>query len=107
MNAVSERISAAPVARPDARSGQLPEPVHPDHVDGEAFGGVLAALGRRVDQGERLIQRASKGNLGTLDAAALIAVQAGIYRYVEAVDLASKLVDRASNAVRSVLQSNQ
>jgi hypothetical protein len=28
-----------------------------------------------------------------------------MYRYVEAVDLASKLVDRATGAVKTVLQS--
>jgi hypothetical protein len=40
----------------------------------------------------------------TLDARALIAVQAGIYHYTEAIELAGKLVDRATNAVRTVLQ---
>jgi hypothetical protein len=33
----------------------------------------------------------------------LIALQVGIYRYTEAVDLASKIVDRATNAVHTVL----
>ena len=38
------------------------------------------------------------------DTGTLIALQVGIYRYTEAVDLASKIVDRATNAVRTVLQ---
>jgi hypothetical protein len=67
---------------------------------------VLKHLGQRLDGGEALIDRATRGDLGRLEAPALIAIQAGIYRYVEAVDLAAKLVDRATNAVRTVLQSN-
>jgi hypothetical protein len=34
----------------------------------------------------------------------LIALQAGVYRYGEAVDLASRLVDRATTSVKTVLQ---
>lgn len=39
-----------------------------------------------------------------LDASELLALQAGVYRYSEAVDLAAKLVDRASSGVKTVLQ---
>jgi hypothetical protein len=65
---------------------------------------VLRALGRRVDAGEAVVQRALHSDMGGLDAHALIAVQAGIYHYTEAIELAGKLVDRATNAVRTVLQ---
>ena len=37
----------------------------------------------------------------------LLALQAGIYRYGETVDLAAKLVDKAGTNVRTVLQGNQ
>jgi hypothetical protein len=78
-----------------------------DPTPGESpFSGVLKHLGQRLDGGEALIDRATRSDLGGLEAPALIAIQAGIYRYVEAVDLAAKLVDRATNAVRTVLQSN-
>jgi hypothetical protein len=70
-----------------------------------SFDEVLGALGRRVDAGEALVGRALRSELGGLDAPALIAIQAGIYRYTEAIELAGKLVDRATNAVRTVLQS--
>ena len=36
----------------------------------------------------------------------LIALQAGIYRYTEAVDLAAKLVDRTTAAVKRTLQGS-
>lgn len=73
-------------------------------VDGASFGQVLRALGQRVDRGEAVMRRALHSDMGGLDARALIAVQAGIYHYTEAIELAGKLVDRATNAVRTVLQ---
>jgi hypothetical protein len=39
-----------------------------------------------------------------LGPAELIALQAGVYRYSEAVDLAAKLVDRATSGVKTVVQ---
>lgn len=95
-------------ARPDnpravSSAGRAWEPSDPGRA---GFAEVFTALGRRIDQGERVVDRATQRDMGSLGPADLIAVQAGIYRYVEAVDLASKLVDRASNALRSVLQSN-
>jgi hypothetical protein len=41
---------------------------------------------------------------GTLDAAELIALQAGVYRYSEAVDLAAKLIDHATSGLKTVVQ---
>jgi hypothetical protein len=71
----------------------------------DTFDRALDRLGREIDRGEALMRRSLHGASG-LDAAQLIALQAGIYRYSEAVDLASKLVDRAANAVRTTLQSS-
>ena len=34
----------------------------------------------------------------------LLALQAGVYRYSETVDLASKLIDRATSGVKTVIQ---
>jgi hypothetical protein len=60
-------------------------------------------LGGAIDRGESLVGRASRGGLGDLDSGQLIALQSGIYRYSEAVDLVAKLVDRTANAVRTVI----
>ncbi len=68
-----------------------------------AFSRALRGLGGAVDRGEALIGRATRGEVGGLDSAQLIALQAGIYRYSEAVDLLAKLVDRATSAVRTVV----
>lgn len=71
-----------------------------------SFARALQGVGGAVDRGEALVARASRGGLGELDAAQLIALQAGIYRYSEAVDLIAKLVDRTSNAVRTVVSQH-
>ena len=71
--------------------------------DGEGvFARAMRGLGREIDLGESRVARASQ--LRSYDTGTLIALQVGIYRYTEAVDLASKIVDRATNAVRTVLQ---
>lgn len=69
------------------------------------FHRVLLAVGAQADRGERLIRGVVSGRGGPMSAAELIALQAGIYRYTELIDLTSKFVDRAANAVRTTLQS--
>jgi hypothetical protein len=66
------------------------------------FARAMRALAREIDVGEARTAGASQ--LRSYDTGTLIALQVGIYRYTEAVDLASKIVDRATNAVRTVLQ---
>lgn len=86
---------------PSPPAASSPSPAGPPAPD---FRRVLERIGREVDSGEALVKRALTGGAGA-DAAELIALQAGIYRYTEAVDLASKLVDRVGSAVRTTLQS--
>ena len=69
---------------------------------GASFARALQGVAREIDRGERRFASASQ--LQSYDTGTLIALQIGIYRYTEAVDLASKVVDRATNAVRTVLQ---
>jgi hypothetical protein len=80
---------------------QAPEP---SKTAGE-FTRVLKGIGKAIDRGERIMAGAASGTYASLDAGALIALQAGIYRYSEAIDLTSKLIDRATNAARTVLQA--
>ncbi len=89
---------------PSVSGGREPAAPAAERAAGEAaFLKALKGVGRAVDGGEALIASASHGNLGSLDSAQLIALQAGIYRYSEAVDLVGKLVDRASTAVKTVV----
>ena len=71
-----------------------------------AFGRILRGLGREIDRGEALVGRAihAVGAGGELGPSQLLALQAGVYRYSEAVDLSAKLVDRATNGVKTVIQ---
>lgn len=66
------------------------------------FARILRGLGREVDRGEHMVGRALHG--GDLGPGELLALQAGVYRYSEAVDLSAKLVDRATNGVKTVIQ---
>jgi hypothetical protein len=73
-----------------------------------SFAGLLRGLGREVDHGESTLRKAlaSPRSAANLGPAELIALQAGVYRYSEAIDLTSRLVDRATSAVRTVVQGN-
>ena len=68
------------------------------------FARVLRGVGRELDRGEALAERAIHGG-ASLSPEALLALQAGIYRYSEALDLVAKLVDRGTQAVRATLQN--
>lgn len=85
------------------QAAQAPSPPSVAAPEG-TFAQALRGLGRKIDVGEAQVAAASQ--LHNYDTATLIALQAGIYRYSEAVDLASKIVDRAANAVRTVLQGS-
>jgi hypothetical protein len=79
-------------------------PPEPRHAPAESpFARAVRGLGREIDVGE--VQIAGASQFHNYDTGTLIALQAGIYRYTEAVDLASKIVDRATSAVHTVLSS--
>lgn len=78
--------------------------VGPPADEPSPFAKILGGLGREVDRGEGLVDKAlgrSHGEMGNVE---LLALQAGVYRYSEVVDLSAKLVDRASSGVKTVLQ---
>jgi len=94
--------------RPTAPSPNVPVPsqAQPEIAKRPSeFARVLRGLGGAIDRGERIMSGAASGTYQTLDAGALIALQAGIYRYSEAIDLTSKLIDRVTTAARTVLQA--
>jgi hypothetical protein len=74
-------------------------------VSGSSFKQVLESIGKEVKHGEALVEHAAHAR-GDISAGELIALQAGVYRWVEVVDLASKLVDRATQAAKTVTQGN-
>lgn len=74
--------------------------------DDGGFRRVLRGIGKEVEAGERATGQAiASARMGKdLSGAELLILQSRIYRYSEAVDLATKLVDRATNGVRTVVQ---
>jgi hypothetical protein len=89
---------------PPTPSREPPEPVAgAGERSVSSFERLLRGLGNEIEQGERAVRMAQRAS-ANLDAAELIALQAGIYRYSEAIDLAAKLVDRATSGVRTILQ---
>jgi len=72
------------------------------------FAEVLGDAARRLDAGRREIDAVIAGaRRGDLPPEQLLAIQAGVYRYTQEVELASKVVDRVTNGVKTVLQSQQ
>lgn len=110
--ALSESPRPAPSLPPSAADGppgppRTPAPAADGPPPERPFGAALRALGRRLDDGERAARDAERGLARGRDLAPgeLLLLQARLYRYGEAVDLTSKLVDRATNAARTVLQA--
>ncbi|MFC1643200.1 hypothetical protein ACFL5O_11040 [Myxococcota bacterium] len=72
--------------------------------EGGTFAQILAATGHQIDHGEKLLKDAMS-RVAQLDTASLIALQAGVYRWSETVDLVAKVVDRGNQCLRTILQS--
>ncbi len=91
--------ASSPMREASAREASAPPPSTP-------FARVLRGLGRELDAGERATHAAMASARSGRDFSSieLIALQSQIYRYSEAVDLATKLVDRATNGLRTVVQ---
>jgi hypothetical protein len=69
------------------------------------FAQLMRGLGHEVQGSETMVHQAiASARGGRLDPADLIALQAGVYRYSEAVDLASRLVESATTALKTVIQ---
>jgi len=69
------------------------------------FARVLEAIGREATRGEAAAREAIRATSAgrDLSAAELLALQSDVYRYSETIDLTAKLVDRATNAVKTVV----
>ncbi|MBL8684258.1 MAG: hypothetical protein JNK05_34105 [Myxococcales bacterium] len=82
------------------------------HAYGVAPAGTepLTEAGRRllsrISRGERFVEQVVRGasSGAAYTPADLLAIQAQVYRYTQEVELVSKFVDRATNAVKTVLQ---
>lgn len=107
---VGQAPAPAPVHRPPARalrSGRFAERL--EERERTLGAELLKDAARSIARGQALVDSvlsaARRGK--TFSNEELLAVQAGVYRYTQELELASKLVDKASGAVRTTLQSQQ
>jgi hypothetical protein len=89
-----------------APTTSTPAPTGTARPEASSFSEVLRGLGREIDRGEKTMRVAMESvrpgtELGPMH---LLALQAGVYRYSEAIDLASRLVDRAVGGVKTIVQ---
>jgi len=89
---------------------QRDEPARAPGADAE--GGAMRALrsaAASLTRGERMVSHvisaARHGKVFSNEE--LLAIQAGVYKYTQELELASKLVDKATGAVKQTLQSQQ
>lgn len=98
---IGESRPPSPVQSPEPRPAES-RPASAPGDEPSPFARILRGLGREVDRGENMVRNALHG--GDLGPGELLTLQAGVYRYSEAVDLSAKLVDRATNGVKTVIQ---
>lgn len=70
---------------------------------------MVADAAQSIGRGQRFIERAIRAARRgrELSPEQLIATQAGVYRYTQELELASKIVDKSTQAIKQVLQSQQ
>jgi hypothetical protein len=57
-----------------------------------------------MDQGEGSVQAALKAAPRMGPAGELLVLQAGVYQYTETFEVAAKMVDKGTNAIKTTLQ---
>lgn len=96
------RVDSAPSFREVLHGGTAAVGDAPD-----ASNSTLRDFAERIARGERTmdaaIRRSQRGQ--SLSQLELIALQMGVYRYTQELELGSRLVDRATGALKQVLQS--
>lgn len=97
-------IIPAHLAASDLPAASPPSKATSEKPAGPSFKDVLAGLGKRMDEGERSVQAAIEVAPKMGPGGELLTLQAGVYRYTETFELAAKMVDKATNAIKTTLQ---
>jgi hypothetical protein len=106
MSAIRE-LSPTPLLPPHPPHAPAPAPAKaPPEAGASAFARLVHGLSREADRGEATVRGALDAARGgvAMDAGHLLALQAGIYRYAETMDLAGQIVDKASTGLKTVVQ---
>jgi hypothetical protein len=98
-------VREARIAPPAVPDTSAPAPSPTPSTTASPFALLVRGLGHEVQRSESMVHRAmASASGGQLGPGELIALQAGVYRYSEAVDLASRLVENATTALKTVIQ---
>lgn len=98
------------------RASTSPGPAHPvgpsfrAALDRAAPDPVLAqveAAAESIAAGERQMSRAIQRVGHVSDPTELLALQMGVYRYVQELELATRVVEKTTSAIKTVMQSQQ
>ena len=100
IGAVEPRLPPVAASETPAKPAVAPVEGNPEP---SPFAKMLHGLGHELTSGESMM-RGAVSAAHDLGPGELIALQAGVYRYSEAIDLASRLVDHAGTSVKTVIQ---
>lgn len=95
-------IGGRPAASSPAGS---PSPRGPRSSFAEALEGAARSITEGQDRLEAALRAGRRGQV--LGNEEILSLQAGVYRYTQELEIASKLIDKATSAVRTTLQSQQ
>lgn len=93
-----------PIAAPTDVVGREVVPSAAKPSSGVSFKTILAELGSRMDRGEASVNTVTAVASRLGPGGELLALQAGVYRYTETFEVAAKLVDKASSAIKTTIQ---
>jgi hypothetical protein len=93
----SASTSSSPAAASEAR-------LRVEQPPQASFKEVLTRLSERMDRGEASVQAAIRAAPQMGPAGELLTLQAGVYQYTETFEVAAKMVDKATNAIKTTLQ---
>ncbi len=103
IRAIGEGMPKMPVEAPRAPESKPTAPAATNPGERSAFPRLGDGRGKEINSGEHMMRGALGAGGKDLGPSDLLALQAGVYRYGEAVDLASKLIDKTSNGVKTVI----
>lgn len=91
---------------PSLEHGDVSTPMRAPRDDG-AFRGYLRGAAQQLAAGDRMLASvvARGPTAPAMDTSSLLALQAGMYRYTQELELAGRVVDRTTQAVKTTLQS--
>ncbi len=109
----AEVLDARRTAAPSPPSPPpIQQPVERTAASERADSGIpelLRQAGRSIARGERMVNRAIRAARAgkVFSQEELIALQAGVYRYTQELELAAKLVDKSTQAVKRTVESQR